>query len=254
MREFGDLDFNTVSAIPHFQRKLDKYVTKYIAISQAVKSHYQSYGIASSKIDVIYNGVKVPEVIRRDEILTNDKIRIVVVGAISPTKSQLDVVKALALLPEKYKRKVVLDIYGDGDTAYKNKLFESAKQENINLDLKGQVANIPEILLNYDIGVTASRAEAFGRVTVEYMMAGVFTIASDTGANPEIIKNQYGYLYEYGNMQSLAEKIVQAIEDPLKTRDMASKACLYAKTEFNDLKNADAIYKLFRKVVQENAW
>lgn len=253
LREFGDLDFNTVSAIPHFQKKLDKYVCKYIAISQAVKNHYHSFGIENNKIDVIYNGVKVPEVLRGDNILENDVIRMVMVGAITPTKSQLDVVNAIAELPKKYRERIQLDVYGNGDAAYINKLKAAATSGGVQLALKGQVDNIPQVLLNYDIGVTASKAEAFGRVTVEYMMAGVFTIASNTGANSEIIKDKYGFLYEYGNVQSLASEIVKAIENPLRTREIASKACLYAKSEFNDLKNAEAIYRLFRKVVEENA-
>lgn len=253
LREFGDLDFNTVSAIPHFQKRLDKYVCKYIAISQAIKNHYHSFGIENNKINVIYNGVKVPEVSRKDNILEKDVIRMVMVGAITPTKSQLDVVNAVAELPEKYKDKIQLDVYGDGDVEYINKLREAAKYGGVCLDLKGQVNNITQVLLNYDIGVTASKAEAFGRATVEYMMAGVFAIASNTGANPEIVKDKYGFLYEYGNVQSLANEILKAIENPLRTREIASKACLYAKTEFNDLKNADAIYRLFRKVVEENA-
>lgn len=253
LREFGDLDFNTVSAIPHFQKRLDKYVTKYIAISQAVKNHYQSFGIKDTKIEVIYNGVEIPQIIRKDEILTKDLIRIVMVGAITPTKSQLDVVKALMILQREYGKRLVFDIYGDGDAKYKDLLKKTAEEGNIELNIKGQVDNIPQILPKYDIGITASKAEAFGRVTVEYMMAGLFVIASDTGANPEIIANQYGYLYEYGNEQSLANEIMRVIEQPSEARKIAEKACLYAQKEFADIKNADAIYKLFGKVVQENA-
>lgn len=252
LREFGDLDFRTISAIPKFQKILDKYVTKYIAISQAVKDHYTLFGIDSEKIDVIYNGVKVPEVIRESEILLNDKVRIVMVGSIEPTKSQADVIKAIEILPNKYKQRVVIDFYGNGEERYIKELQIAAEKGDVQLNIRGQVNNIPEVLLDYDIGITASRAEAFGRATIEYMMAGILTIASDTGANPEIVKDQFGYLYEYGNSESLAKKIIIAIENPAKSREIATKAYEYAINKYTDIKNADAIYKLFAKVVVEN--
>ena len=66
------------------------------------------------------------------------------------------------------------------------------------------------IYKNYNIGLMCSKKEGFGRVTVEYISAGLYVIASNTGANPEIIKKEFGELYKYGDTKDLINKIKNA--------------------------------------------
>ena len=71
------------------------------------------------------------------------------------------------------------------------------------------VQDVAPFYANADIALVCSRAEAFGRVTIEAMKYGLPVIAANTGASPEIIKDgETGLLYEYGNQVSLEEKIV----------------------------------------------
>ena len=77
-----------------------------------------------------------------------------------------------------------------------------------NISFLGYRNNLRENLSSYDIGVICSKSEGFGRVTAEYMAAELCVIASDTGANTELIENEKnGLIYNYNNDKELAEKI-----------------------------------------------
>ena len=77
-----------------------------------------------------------------------------------------------------------------------------------NNNLLGYCDNMSPKLSEYDVGIICSKSEAFGRITIEYIRAGLYVIASNTGANPELIQHKkLGILYEYGNIKSLAKCI-----------------------------------------------
>lgn len=55
------------------------------------------------------------------------------------------------------------------------------------IEFLGHRSDVNQLLQDAHIAVMASRCEAFGWVTVEYMMSGLAVIVSNTGANPEIV-------------------------------------------------------------------
>ena len=57
-----------------------------------------------------------------------------------------------------------------------------------------------------------SRSEGFGRVTAEYMMAELPVLASDTEANPELIREGIdGYLYKFNDIEDMTDKAMKII-------------------------------------------
>ena len=66
------------------------------------------------------------------------------------------------------------------------------------------------------IGIVSSEYEAFGRVTIEYMLNGMIPIVSRSGANIEIVCDGVnGYLFELNDSKQLAQKIVMVIDNVL---------------------------------------
>ena len=100
-----------------------------------------------------------------------------------------------------------------------------------------------------DVGLMLSKSEAFGRVTVEYMFNNLAVIASDTGANPELVNDRKtGYLYKLGDIASLADKMEQLINNRDLLMEMASNGYHYAIQTFPSEKNTTAVYELYQKV------
>lgn len=200
IREFGQEDFNFL----YFHKNIGKYIsskaTKVIAISEAVSKSWENKGVDKKKIVTITHGIN-PINIAMSNI--HPKIKMIFTGKISESKGQLDIVRAISELNEDEKKSVQLDIYGDGDIKYKNKIIEIIKKnklENV-VCLKGYSNDIHSLLEKYNVGIVNSKSEAMGRVTIEYMFAGLCILASNTGANGELLNyGQCGILFDYLNL------------------------------------------------------
>ena len=132
-------------------------------------------------------------------------------------KGQMDAVEALKILVKEYGYKnLVLHIVGYmGKDSYELKVKKFIDDNGIeNHVVLHSFTNSPfEISKECDIGLTCSAAEAFGRITVEYMLASLFTIGANTGGTPEIILDrESGLLYKQGDSRELANKIKWTLE------------------------------------------
>ena len=117
----------------------------------------------------------------------------------------------------------------------------------------GHIDDVFSALETMNIGVVSARDEAFGRVTIEYMLMHMPVVASDSGANPELIESgKTGYLYQFGNVEQLADQIEQYIHQPELLQTQGNKAAHKAKSEFSAWRNAEHIYEQIVRAVNAN--
>ena len=106
---------------------------------------------------------------------------------------------------------------------------------------KGYCNSIYDILNQYDVGLVCSKAEGFGRVTIEYMAAGLCCVASNSGANVEIIeKNEAGLLYN-NSCESLVDVFRYLIDNRQCIEEYGKRAADVAREMYDINKNADKI-------------
>ena len=255
LREFGTLDFECYYLRHNIYEYYSNSVDFFIAISKSIKNFYLKKGIPSTKIVTIYNGIDTNSIIpKKDDNLVADFFKIIMIGGISENKGQIQVVEALNLLSNNERKNIIVDFYGTGDNKYILKLKEKIKKYNLsnNFNFKGYQNNVNEVINKYDIAIMASKSEAFGRVTIEYMMANVAVIASDTGANVELINNKKnGLLYHYNDFQDLKNKIILLKNNKEFCRKIAQNGCKNSKKYTSEI-NAKSIYKLYKEVLNEN--
>lgn len=245
IREFGDLDYNCFSLRKKFVNFLNENTDKFIAISEAVKTHWIEKGIDEKKIVRIYNGV-----MRNGgyvEHASDGHVKFVMLGSLNPTKGQINAISAFAKLDDSYKERYSFCIIGDGNKRYTNELRKVIIKYHLenNVFLLGYIKSGYKVLNEYDCGLMCSKAEAFGRTTIEYMMAGLPVIASDTGANSELVNDNVGMLYEESNIIDLAHKIRFMIDNDDLRKQMGKKAYIYANEKFSSKVNAQHIYELY---------
>ena len=78
-------------------------------------------------------------------------------------------------------------------------------------------------------------------------MAGLPVLASNTGANAELIREEKdGLLYSYGNMRDMEEKLTNMIINIDKMGGRVTRE--YAIREFADRVNAENIYNVYKSV------
>lgn len=252
LREDADVLNKMVYAINPI-KNMNKNVTRFIAISNFVKNKWCNKGLSTSKIDLVYNGLKLPPMKSR-RILSNS-IKIVVIGSIIRSKGQLLVVKAIKNLEKRYRDKISLDIVGTGNKRYIQKIKAIIEKNKLtNVHLLGYRSDISSKLNDYDIGIMASKGEAFGRVTIEYMANGLAVIANNTGADPEIITdNKTGLLFKKNDSASLSQKIKYLIENPDVANDLSKAGQKEVYKKFTTNINARNIYNEYKKLLNNKS-
>lgn len=256
IREFGDKDFKCFSFRKNYISLMNKAAVEFIAVSDAVKEHWIKKGLDKDKIIRIHNGVSM-EVNVKKEYRKNDnsKMRFLIMGSVSDTKGQYQVIKACALMPESVRERIIIDIIGGGSAAYIKKLNAMIKKYELTSIVRflGYQEKIWKDVCNYDCGLMCSKSEGFGRVTIEYMMAGLPVIASDTGANPElIIENENGLLYRWNNIEDLKKKMIYLLNNINALKRMGENARKYAVSHFSAVLNSELVYKEYLKILEFN--
>jgi glycosyltransferase involved in cell wall biosynthesis len=101
---------------------------------------------------------------------------------------------------------------------------------------------LADIYNQSDILVFPSLAENLALTVIEAMACGVCVIASDAGGIPEILQNDYGYLFRVGDSSHLLEKLNLALSDTAGTRSKGLQAEKVAREKF-DLSRCAAEYE-----------
>ena len=220
--------------IEHYSNRNIKKLTEKsnaIFISKAIENYYlKKYNFLSSKI--IYDQVREPsnQSIRKGYFL-NGIIKIMIAGILQENKGQLEAIK----IAEQIKKEgydVRLDIYGEGyDYDRLKKYIENNKIDYI--EFKGFCENLSEKRRQYDIGLVCSNNEAFGRVTIESMLAKNITIAANAGASNElIVNNKTGYLYSLGDIKGCSNLIIKIYNNQENVADIVENAYNFAKENY----------------------
>lgn len=250
LREFGNEDYNIQFFVS--RKNAIEYILNnsntIICISNSIKEAYfkkEEY----KNVKVIYNAVDYKKV--EKVVLNNKKIKIILAGTIIRSKNQLEVVQAYNLLDENIKRDIFIDIVGDGDPKYICEIKTIINKNKLNnIRLLGYVDNIKYLYKDYDLGIVSSKKEAFGRVTVEYMINGIVPIVSDSGANCEIVEHgENGFVYNLGDIYQLANIIKELYYDRKKILEISKNASDFAKLNFSINKLIDNLINLYKNLI-----
>jgi glycosyltransferase involved in cell wall biosynthesis len=102
------------------------------------------------------------------------------------------------------------------------------------IEFVGYVNNSSAYLKAANVVLVCSRCEAFGRVTVEGMLAGKPVIGSRCGGTAELLMDGFnGFGYTPGDADDLAEKIQHLRAHPADAAVMGENAATWAAAQFN---------------------
>ncbi|MDE6377231.1 MAG: glycosyltransferase, partial [Duncaniella sp.] len=98
--------------------------------------------------------------------------------------------------------------------------------------------------------IMASASEAFGRVTVEYMMHSLAVVATDSGASEELLQDHStGLLYPAGDIEALTQRLHLLLDDVSLRLSLGNAARQYALSHFTSRANSQAVHNLYRKLL-----
>ena len=277
LREFATGHYNVEPLYEGQYEEYNQTVDRYIAISRAVGQNWQEIGLDANKIEVVYDGIDVERVQQRKGAAAEEtaveaaageasqepaapqarKLRLVMCGDVSSLKGQDQAIRALALIKDANVRKnITLDVFGEvhSEKAYMEdmqRIIEGAGLTG-NVVFRGYSSQLAALLKEYDCGIICTRREGFGLATAEFMAAGLAVIASDTGANSELIEDGVcGLIYHYQDVADLSAKIETLYKDPGKLDSYGRCARRTVEEKFTIEANCRGILDVYREVSEQ---
>jgi glycosyltransferase involved in cell wall biosynthesis len=221
-----------------------KMYTKAKALISVSDFIYNTFKLPNNHL--IFNPVTFNPDAKVKDIANTDIIRVVTFSSLTPAKGVEFLMQAYQYLPEDLKEKIFIDIYGDGKQYHALK-----KLENKHVSLKGYCNNIHAVLNQqaYITVVPTVIPESFGLQIVESFSCGVPVIATQIGAQGQLVKHmQNGLLVTIKNPADIAEKIAWMVQNPTKYQQLANQALIDSKLyDLGQFKNS--VLHLFEKVL-----
>lgn len=251
VREFMEKDIKGRPASHNYIDMMNKS-RAVICISNVLAETWITKGVKAGIIKTIYNGIDDVENYQPKKTFYNGgKLKCVFMGSAARHKGIDHLIDAISIV-NKNGYDISLDIFGN----YENDYGKAMKVKVSDLDLcecvnfKGFYPDVQNILNQYDLGFVCSESEAFGRVTIEFMLSELAVIATNSGANPEIvISNETGLLYKFNDSDDLAKKILELIKNPEETSQMGKKGRESALKNFTAHDNARNVYCVINNVL-----
>ena len=255
VREFGIEHFSCKVHMPFYFYYLNMRCNKIITVSNALKRSMLKRGIIKNKICTLYDGVDFDGfIVNENNIMINNRLNIVMVGGICETKGQGIALQALNHLPKDIYKNVYIDFIGWCDPSYMDRLNKYIINNGLydHVRFLGEKKNVAKYLHNYNVGLMCSKSEGFGRVTAEYMYSGLAVIAADSGASPELIRNnERGLIYNRNDFNDLSEKIIKLYKNPELMRIYGRNAHIHAEKYYSINRFMSKLLLLYNEVVGE---
>lgn len=229
--EFGNLTyhhFKNLKLENHLQKRLANNINALnsanlvIGVSNDVKDILIRYGVDSEKILVQHIGSTIAER-KIEHIKQVDASNIVFgfIGGIGYYKGVHQLIDAFSSMPENYKEKCVLELYGQYNSNYvdsindkilKNELYSG----KVRFHGKYLPEDIQSISNSIDIMVLPSLcADTAPQTIFESFSCELPIIAPKVGGFPDFIKdNINGLLYDEASVKGLKEKLMYIIDNP----------------------------------------
>ena len=184
--------------------------------------------------------------------ISEGELVVVLIGTVCERKGQLDLVRALRLLPNAVISQVRVFIVGDRASDYSKQLHEEIK--GLPSDRFARVVVVPETDTPYvyfnaaDIALCCSRIESYPRVTLEAMAFDLPIVTTPVFGIAEQVQDGVNALfYEPGDAATLARHIVRLIIDDDLRRQMSS--C--SRRVLDSLMNYDEMLETYGRLFVE---
>jgi glycosyltransferase involved in cell wall biosynthesis len=177
-------------------------------------------------VEVVSNGIELDKFKFNPKSGNVESPRLLHVGRLSFEKNVSVVLRAFVQIL-KTKPKARLSVIGDGPALPALKTEAQKLEIDGNVDFPGFIANseLPGIYPQYDLFVTASTMETQGLVVLEAMACGLPVVGVNSYALPELIQNNVnGFLLEPFDIQGIATKVLQTLDDSALMEDFSKES------------------------------
>ena len=245
------------------EKRIFKSADVVVVNAEAVKNYLVNDEISTEKIEIIYNGtdlerLKPKETNRRKiceqlNLPTNENIKFItlVANLRHEVKNQFMFLRVAQRLKEKFPdAHFVLAGEGELKNALENHAVELKINENTHFI--GRCAQIPELLSVSFAGVLTSFSEGFSNSILEYMSAKLPVVATNVGgASEAIIEGETGFLVESNDDETMANRLIELLQNPEKAKKMGEKGKKIVEEKFSCATQLEKTLKLYGRKSNE---
>lgn len=218
---------------------------KVIAVSAAVARVLLASGIVvADKLVTIYNGINTerfsstrPGLVREELHIAPATAIVGMVGHVSPHKGQETFVLAMPAILARHPDTaflVVGDDFREGEYIRQLKRLAEGLGVGNKVFFLGPREDIPEIMKDLTVFVSASKTESFGLVVAEAMAAGKPVAAAAVGGVKElVVTGETGLLFPPEDHEALAAAVAELLGDRELARRLGASGAVRAKENFS---------------------
>jgi glycosyltransferase involved in cell wall biosynthesis len=234
-------------------------VARVIAVSEPVALHLRTQKIFDKdKIRVVENSVDLArfEQARAEAApdIPGRPFRVGIIGELSVIKGQEEFVRAAAFIRKEFGKRVEFLIAGADNSGgeYRARIERLVNELNLANDVRllGCVEDVPSLVFNLDILVSASHSESFGMSMAEALVCGVPVVASETGGARSLIEHGVnGLLVPRGDVRALAAAVTSLLSDEERRLALGDQARRYARERFNPERMVEATERVYEEAL-----
>lgn len=246
--------WNIVRTIHGIDNVPDEYpnMKALYAISNAVKEFTLKQGFTN--VIEIDNGIRVEDVITKQESGPTKMFRIVQVGRLyTPHKGQDILIRALSKLRDKGLYNFTMHFIGEGPSKkeLQHMVTTLHLQDYVVFEGRKTQDEIYNGLCDYDVFVQPSRSEGFGLTVAEAVSAKLPVIVSDLPGPMEIISyGIYGMYFKNEDADNLADKLETILRGGYDY-SMIEPAYEYVKSHYDVSITAKKYIEEYKKVISK---
>jgi len=223
-----------------FDRRLARWTTHLVSVSDQVRRFYEEHGVARGRWQVVRNGIdpssshprgRGPEL---RELGIDDRSPLVgLLGRLVPAKAPERFVEAIAVAREAVPGVRAL-VIGEGPL----RAAVEARVRQLGLEnhviLTGVRRDVPKLLAGLDVLAFSSLREGLSIAMLEAMSAGVPVVATRVGGTPELIDSDVnGVLVPPNDPEALGRALIDLLTDPSRAEGLGGAGRDRVKAEFS---------------------
>ncbi len=175
----------------------------------------------------------------------DQKVTLLFLGRLTPDKGWDFTLEALAQLTQPERDEIAIIIAGGGPI--QDGIAAKLSELNIEAHLLGRVPpeEVPRLLVNSDVHVTASTKETRGLTVLEAFAAGIPVLAPDAGGVTENIRDGWnGFLFEPNDRRDFGQKLLKLVQNRELRQEMGrnAKSCVAQYSWDETVKNLVEIW------------
>ena len=231
------------------QGQVAKRMPHIVTVSERARQDIaQAFGIASSRIDVVHNGVDTDEFRPMPRVARKPLQIISTASADQPLKGTQHLVPAFAQVVRELPDAKLVFIGRPKPGGATAKLIETQQLQD-HIEVHTGISN-DELVALYaasSIAVVPSEYEGFGLPAVEAMACGVPVVSSDGGALPEVVGDA-GVVVPSKNSAALGKALLDLLKDPQRQRQLAAAGRQRVEQQFSWASTAQNMIRHYAKV------